>query len=135
MAEETVITDQPTVSETPTRSGGSLNVLLWTVTGGILLQAILAGMFISATAETRLLHLIVGSLLPWLAIAPATVALINRRRLSPSIVTGSVLLPVGLWVQEALGHMPFAVSTAVHVPVGGMLFAGSLMLALASRRT
>lgn len=123
------------MGETKVEDGSrSLAVLLWATAALILTQAILAGLFISAAAPARTAHLVVGSLLPWLAIAPAVVALIERRRLSPPLVTGAVLLPVGLWVQEVLGHMPFAVTTAIHVPLGVALFATSVVLALASGR-
>lgn len=134
MPNETPITRTATGQRAEPRSGGALTVLVSVVVGSILTQAILAGMFISGVGPTRLAHLVIGSLLPWFAIAPAVVALVHRRRLPSGIVTGSVLLPVALWVQEALGHMPFAVATAVHVPLGVALFAGSLLLALASGR-
>ncbi|MGH8952027.1 MAG: hypothetical protein ACRDX9_11435, partial [Acidimicrobiia bacterium] len=55
-----------------------------------------------------------------------------RRILDQRVVTGAILLPVALWVQEALGHMPFAVSTAVHVPLGVAIFGSSVVLALAA---
>ena len=107
---------------------------LYVVVAAVLTQAILAGLFISATAEARLAHLIVGSSLPWFAIIPAVSAFRRRRNLDQRVVTGAILLPVALWVQEALGHMPFAVSTAVHVPLGVAIFAGSVVLALAAGR-
>lgn len=44
------------------------------------------------------------------------------------------VLPVVLWLQEALGHMPFPVSTAIHVPSGVGLFGGSIVLALVAGR-
>jgi hypothetical protein len=118
------------MSATPGSRG--LTVLLWAVSALILTQAILAGLFISTAAPARTAHLIVGSVLPWLAIAPAAVAFAVRRRLHPPVVTGAILLPVGLWAQETLGHMPFDVSTAIHVPFGVALFATSVVLALAS---
>ena len=52
---------------------------LYVVVAAVLTQAILAGLFISATAEARLAHLIVGSLLPWFAIIPAVSAFRRRR--------------------------------------------------------
>ena len=69
------------------------------------------------------------------AIAPAAVAIAQRRQLDPRLVTGSILLPVGLWVQSTLGHMPFAVSTAIHVPFGVGLVAAAVILAIASARS
>ena len=112
----------------------TLTMLLWIVAAAILTQAMLAGLFISATAPALLAHTIIGSFLPWFAIAPAVLAFRRRRSLDQRVVTGSILLPVGLWIQETLGHMPFAVSTAIHVPLGVALFAASVVLALASGR-
>ena len=43
-------------------------------------------------------------------------------------------LVVGLWVQEALGHMPFPVATVIHVPLG-VLFALPLVLVVVARRS
>jgi hypothetical protein len=113
----------------------ALTLLLWMVASAILAQAVLAGLFISATAPVLMAHAIVGSLLSWFAIAPAAVAIVRREDLDRRVVTGSILLPVGLWVQSTLGHMPFAVGTAIHVPLGVGLFAGSVILAIASARS
>jgi hypothetical protein len=52
-------------------SARPLTVLLWMVAAAILAQAMLAGLFISATAPVLLAHAIIGSLLAWFAIAPA----------------------------------------------------------------
>lgn len=116
-------------------SSRALTWLLWMVASAILTQAVLAGLFISATSPVLMTHAIVGSLLSWFAIAPAAVAIARRRELDPRLVTGSILLPIGLWVQSTLGHMPFAVSTAIHVPFGVGLFAASVILAIVSART
>jgi len=107
---------------------------LYVVVAAVLTQAILAGLFISATAEARLAHLVVGSLLPWFGVIPAVSAFRGRRNLDQRVVTGAILLPVALWVQGAIGHLPFAVSTAVHVPLGVAIFASSVVLALAAGR-
>lgn len=112
-----------------------LTTLLYLVLIGVLAQAIFAGLFISGAGSTRLPHLIVGSALPWFAIVPAAVAFTVRHRLAPWVVTGAILLPVGLWVQSALGHMPFAVTTAIHVPFGVALFGSTLLLTLGSTRS
>lgn len=105
---------------------------LFLVTGGVLLQALLAGLFISGTAGARMTHIIVGAVLPYLAIVPAVTA---WRRARQDVVTGgfawgATLLLVALWVQEALGHMPFPIATIIHVPLGVLLFGLSLHLAL-----
>ena len=88
------------------------------VASAILAQALLAGLFISATAPVLMAHAIVGSLLSWFAsLRPpwqSSGVRISIDELSP----GPILLPVGLWVQSTLGHMPFAVGTAIHVPLG-----------------
>ena len=113
-----------------------LTALLFVVTGGVLLQAALAGSFIGGLANLRLVHTIVGWLLPFVAIAPAVAALAHRgaQPLPKAVTVGAAALPVVLWVQEMLGHMPGAATTAIHVPLGVLLFGGSLALALASRR-
>ena len=113
-----------------------LTTLLYVVTGGVLLQAALAGSFIGGLANLRLAHTIVGWLLPFVAIAPAVAALAHRgaQPLPKAVTAGASALPVVLWIQEVLGHMPGAATTAVHVPLGVLLFGGSLALALASRR-
>lgn len=111
-----------------------LTALLWVVAMGVLVQAALAGSFIGGLANLRLAHTILGWLLPFIAIAPAVVALSHRGVLSRGVVVGSAGLPVALWVQEMLGHMPGATATAVHVPLGVLLFGGSLALAITSNR-
>lgn len=113
-----------------------LTALLWVVVGGVLIQAALAGSFIGGLANLRLAHTVVGWLLPFVAIAPAVAALVHRgtQPLPKQVTVGAVALPVVLWIQEMLGHMPGAATTAIHVPLGVLLFGGSLALALASRR-
>ena len=44
---------------------------LMVVALAVLTQAVLAGQVISGSADVRLLHLIVGSALPWVALVPA----------------------------------------------------------------
>ena len=114
-----------------------LSTSLFLVAGGVLLQALLAGLFITGNAGARLTHIIVGAVLPYLAFVPVFVA---WRRVREGMVTGrlaagATLLLVALWVQEALGHMPFRVSTIIHVPLGVLLFSLSLHLGLEARRT
>ena len=88
----------------PTRkSSPALTWLLWMVASAILTQALLAGLFISATGPVLMAHAIIGSLLSWFAIAPAAVAIAQRRQLDPRLVSGSILLAVGLWVQSTPG--------------------------------
>lgn len=113
-----------------------LTAMLWLVAAAIMVQAALAGMFITGTANVRLAHTIIGWLLPFAAIAPAVAAFTGAagRTMSTGFKVGCVLLPVVLWVQEMLGHLPGGVSTAVHVPLGVLLFGGSVGLAVASMR-
>ncbi|QBI19959.1 hypothetical protein ER308_10575 [Egibacter rhizosphaerae] len=114
----------------------ALAVLLGLVALAVLAQAALAGLFLAGVPGARLGHMIVGWLLPWSAIVPAVMAVVahSNRRVSRGVMIGAVLLPMLLFVQEALGHMPFAASTAVHVPYGVGLFAGTVLLAAASTR-
>jgi hypothetical protein len=80
-------------------------------------------------------HVIVGAVLPYLAIAPAVSAWRQVRiGIVPRYVgVGSTALLVGLWVQEVLGHMPWPMTTVIHVPLGVALFGLSLHLAVAAR--
>jgi len=45
---------------------------------------------------------------------------------------GIDLSPDRIWVQEALGHMPWPVTTVIHVPLGVLLFALALGLTFAA---
>ena len=115
----------------PGRRG--LAVALGVVSAGVLLQAALAGLFLSGE-ETRTAHTVVGWLLPWGALVPAILAVRRRSELPAPVWVGSAVLPVALWVQEVLGHVPWTGSTAVHVPLGVLLFGGSLVLTGAALR-
>lgn len=114
----------------------ALSALLWVVALGVLAQAALAGLFLSVMGGARLPHLVVGSLLPFLALVVAVVGGVawSRRQVSPAVGLGAVTLPVLLWVQSALGHLPAPVTTAVHVPLGTALLAHVVVLALRARR-
>ena len=50
-----------------------LTGFLVAIAAAVLSQAVLAGQFISGSADVRFLHLIVGSALPWLALVPAVI--------------------------------------------------------------
>lgn len=114
-----------------------LTVSLGLIAGGILIQALLAGMFISGTGAARMTHLVVGASLPYLAIFPTVSAWQRSRRdvLPAWVAPGATALMIGLWVQEGLGHMPFPVSTTIHVPLGVLLFAFSLALTFTAATT
>lgn len=116
--------------------GRLLSTSLFLAAAGVLAQALTAGLFLSGTGDARLTHVIVAAILPYVAIVPAVSA---WRRSRGKVVTrgfavAATVLMVGLWVQEALGHMPFPVSTAIHVPLGVLLFALPLHLAVSARR-
>lgn len=125
--------DPATADDNP---NATLAWLLWGVVGAVLVQAMLAGAFISGVANLRMAHVWVALVLPWYAIVPAVAAGARRRAgtLSGRVAVACYVLPVVLWVQEALGHMPFPVSTAIHVPLGVGLFGGSIVLALQAGR-
>ena len=113
-----------------------LSTSLLVVAAGVLLQALLAGLFLSGTPDARLTHVIVGAVLPYLAFIPAVAAWRGARRslVTRRVAFGATLLLVALWMQEALGHMPFPVTTTIHVPLGVLLFWLSLHLALRVRQ-
>lgn len=47
---------------------------LYVIAAGILAQAMLAGFFISGTSDARMIHIIVGAILPYLGIVPVVSA-------------------------------------------------------------
>ena len=51
-----------------------LGVFLYLIGSGLMIQAMLAGLFISGTNSARTTHVIVGAVLPYLAIIPAVSA-------------------------------------------------------------
>lgn len=117
---------------------GSLLVgSLYVIAAGILAQAMLAGFFISGTSDARMIHVIVGAVLPYLGIVPVVSAWrgVKSRGVPIWVAVGSTALLIGLWVQEALGHMPWPVTTVIHVPLGVALFSLSLYLAMATSRS
>ena len=113
-----------------------LSASLFLIAAGVLLQAVLAGLFLSGTGGASMTHVIVGAVLPYLAIVPAVSSWRRERRgiVTKGFAVAATLLLVALWVQEALGHMPFPVTTAVHVPLGVLLFSLALHLAFHARR-
>jgi hypothetical protein len=115
--------------------GSLLGVSLYLIAAGILTQATLAGLFISGTAGARMTHVVVGAVLPYLAIVPVVSAWrrVTLGTVPRYVALWSTLLLIGLCAQEALGHMPFPVTTVIHVPLGVALFALSLLLAMATK--
>lgn len=110
--------------------------LLWMLVAGVLVQATLAGLFLSGVSGARLAHVIVGWVLPFAAIAVAVAAgVAHARRAVPAPLAFAVYpLPVLLWVQEVLGHLPFPVTTAIHVPLGVTLTVYPGVLAVLAAR-
>lgn len=121
----------PPVAARP-RGTPVLTVSLLVIAAAIFTQAVLAGLFISNSADAERIHLMVGSALPWLAIIPAVAAWIavGRRRIRPAFGVAATVLLVGVWVQDVLGHIGIPQTIAVHVPLGVSLFALSGILAL-----
>ena len=114
--------------------GPVLAALLAIAALAVLAQAVLAGMFLSGTPGARMAHTVVGFVLPYYALVVAVLAAFGRRKGPARAPAPAVyLLPVLLWVQEVLGHLPFPWSTVVHVPLGVLLFAGALHLAISQR--
>lgn len=132
-------TPPPPPGPSATRAGSSrsLVVLLLGVTAGVLLQATLAGLFLSGVGGARLAHTVVGWLLPYAALVVAVVAAVHHRRGScpRGVAIATYPLPVLLWVQEMLGHLPASATTAVHVPLGVSLAVYPVVLAFLARST
>ena len=101
-----------------------------------MIQASFAGLFLSVIPDARFWHMIFGAFLGYFALALVPVAIVQRRRrrCASWIAVGAGLVPVLVWVQEALGHMPFPITTAVHVPLGVALLAYVVVLAVAANR-
>lgn len=110
-------TPPPTTPAGPPRS---LSVLLAVLAALVVAQGALAGLMLGGVAQARVVHVVVGWLLPYAAIVPAVVAgVTHSRRACPARLAMAVYpLPVVLWFQEVLGHLPMAWSIALHVPLG-----------------
>ncbi len=110
--------------------------LVWLVTAGIAVQAVLAGQFISGLHDLRNAHEGVANGLELVAWALILVALADgrTRREQRGRWGAALLLGVGVSVQAALGYAPGAVPTAIHVPFGVVLFAWSAALSTALAR-
>lgn len=114
------------------RAPRSLVVGLGAVAAGVLVQAVLAGLFLSVAPGARLVHTVVGFVLPYLALVVAVVAAVHHARgtARARLAVAVYPLPVLLWLQEVLGHVPAAATTAVHVPLGVLLAVYSTVLAV-----
>jgi hypothetical protein len=98
-----------------------------------LTQAVLAGQFISGVRNAIPAHGAVGGLLELTSLVLLIVAIAHRvaGERSRVALAGSLTLAVALNAQAALGWMPGAVPTAVHVPLGVGIFAGAVALLIA----
>jgi hypothetical protein len=116
--------------------GRFLSSTLFLISAGVLAQAVTAGMFISGIANARMAHVVVAAILPYLGIAPTVSAWrqSGRNVVTKAFAGGATFLMITLWAQEALGHMPWPVTTVIHVPLGVVLFTLALVLALGARR-
>lgn len=125
----------PPTTTTPTRPPRSLSVLLAVLAAFVVAQGALAGLTLAGVAQARVAHVVVGWLLPYAALAPAVVAgVTHARRACPAWLAIAVYpVPVALWFQEVLGHLPTAWSTAVHVPLGvGLAVYAAVLAALSA---
>lgn len=97
---------------------------------GVLTQAILAGQFVSGASDQLGAHGAVGGMLELAGLTLLVIAVAHRLsgERSRLALWGSVALGLALQVQAALGWMPGAVPTAIHVHLGVCLFAGALGL-------
>jgi CHASE2 domain-containing sensor protein len=116
--------------------GRLLAGLVWLLTAGIAVQAVLAGQFISGLTDLRPVHGGIANgleLLSW-ALILVTLADGRTRRAHRGRWAAALLLGIGVSVQAALGYAPGAVPTAIHVPFGVALFAWSVTLSAALAR-
>jgi hypothetical protein len=125
----------PTTTTTHSRSP-VLGAFLAVLAAGVLTQAALAGLFLSLNPSVQFVHMLVGSALPWIAIIPTVIAWVRvgQRAIPASFGVLVTLLTLGFWAQDALGHMAFPATIAVHVPLGVVLFGASTALAIAAFR-
>jgi hypothetical protein len=125
----------PTTTTTHSRSP-VLGAFLAVLAAGVLTQAALAGLFLSLNPSVQFVHMLVGSALPWIAIIPTVIAWVRvgQRAIPASFGVLVTLLTLGFWAQDALGHMAFPATIAVHVPLGVVLFGAATALAIAAFR-
>lgn len=110
--------------------------LVYVLTLGVLVQAVLAGQFISGTSDQLAAHGAVGGVLELLSLVLLLVAVAHRLlgERSRSALWGSIGLALALQLQAGLGWAPGAVPTSIHVPFGTATFAGAVMLSAAVGR-
>lgn len=116
----------------PTPISRVLIGLVWLITAGLVVQAVLAGQFISGWNNLLAAHQGVGNameLLSWVLLIVAAADRRTRRR-NRRLWLAALLFPIAVTVQAGLGHAPGAVPTAIHVPLGALLVAAAAALSL-----
>lgn len=110
--------------------------LVLLVTAAVLVQAALAGQFVSGLSNALPTHGAVGGMLELAALLLLIIAIAHRfaGERSRTVLIGSILLAVALEVQAMLGWAPGAFPTAVHVPLGVAIFAVAVALSTAMVR-
>jgi hypothetical protein len=110
--------------------------LVAVITAGVLTQAVLAGQFVSGASDALPAHGAVGAVLELAALVLLLTAVVHRLlgERSRAALIGSVSLALALTLQAGLGWAPGEIPTAVHVPLGVCIFAGSVLLSLAMTR-
>lgn len=112
----------------------SYTILVYTVAVGVLLQAVLAGQFLSGYG-LRAAHELLANALFALVVVQAALAglLVRRGRLGPVHAWAGLGLILGLTAQIGLGYVGEAVTRAIHIPLGVALFGATTWLAVLVR--
>ena len=99
--------------------------LVLVITTAVLVQAALAGQFVSDLSNALPIHGAVGGMLELLGLLLLIVAIVHRfaGERTRAVLAGSIVLAVALEAQAALGWAPGALPTAIHVPLGVAIFA------------
>jgi hypothetical protein len=99
--------------------------LVLVITTAVLVQAALAGQFVSDLSNALPIHGAVGGMLELLGLLLLIVAIAHRfaGERTRAVLAGSIVLAVALEAQAALGWAPGALPTAIHVPLGVAIFA------------
>jgi hypothetical protein len=110
--------------------------LIHVITVGVLTQAVLAGQFISGVSNAIPAHGAVGGVLELGGLLLLLVAIAHRisGERSRAALIGSVVLATALQVQAGLGWAPGQIPTAIHVPLGVCVFAGTLFMSVTITR-
>lgn len=115
---------------------GTHLALVLALTASVLVQAVLAGQFISGMSAAVGTHGAVGGVLELAGLVLFVVAIAHRLsgERSRTLLWGSLGLALAIEAQAALGWAPGAAPTAVHVPLGVAIFAGAVALSVAMLR-